>query len=85
MDFDVLITIADLYEKTAKSKPWAKKPKGWKQKSVKQYSKTMMSGKEHPFAFCTEKMKDHIDNPEAFCASVKDVHKGKKTWRKNKS
>lgn len=85
---DPYITIeaaCDLFLKEAKKKhkPWSKghRPKGWTEKSVKQYSNTMMEDEEHPFTECVKKMKKHLDNPEGFCASVKDIHEKKKTWR----
>jgi hypothetical protein len=80
--YDSLLRTCALFLKAAKKrKPWSKKPEGWTDKSVKQYSRTMMKGEEHPFTECVEKMKDHMDNPEKFCASVKDKYKGTKKWR----
>jgi len=80
--YDKLLAACDYFLKEAKKKkkPWSKKPPGWKEKSVKQYSRTMMKGEEHPFADCVEKMKKHMDDPEKFCASVKD--KFSPGWRK---
>jgi DNA-binding ferritin-like protein len=70
-------------ESLAKKKKikWGKPP-GWTEKSVGQYSKKMMGGKEHPFASCLKKMKGKVKDPEAFCAKLKDVHKGSTKWRK---
>lgn len=85
MDLSKLLSFTKEFEKSAKSpKMWSKKPHGWKEKSVKQYSKTMTKGEEHPFTECVEKMEDKVDNPEAFCASVKDISKGTTGWRKGK-
>jgi hypothetical protein len=82
MDLSKLLSFATEFEKAAKApKMWGKKPHGWKEKSVKQYSKTMTKGEEHPFTECTKKMKGKVDNPEAFCASVKDISKGTTGWR----
>ena len=82
MDLSKLLSFTKEFEKSAKSpKMWSKKPHGWKEKSVKQYSKTMTKGEEHPFTECVEKMEDKVDNPEAFCASVKDISKGTTGWR----
>lgn len=82
MDFDRLSQTCELFSKFAKKKskkkPWADKPKGWDNKSVKHYSKTMMKGKKHPFTECVKKMKDKdISDPEAFCASIKQIYKKK--------
>ena len=81
MAYEELLALASAFEVVAKKKPWSKKPHGWKQKSVKQYSKTMMGGEKHPFSECVKKMRGHVDNPEGFCASVKDIHKDTKKWR----
>jgi hypothetical protein len=82
MDFvESLDTACDYFLKEAK-KPWSKKPPGWKKpKSIKKYYRTMTGKSKHPFSKCVEKMKDHMDNPEAFCASVKDIGKGTTKWR----
>jgi hypothetical protein len=82
MNAETILALAASFEKLAKKpKSWKKKPRGWKQKSVKQYSKTMMSGKKHPFDACVKKMKGKVDSPEGFCASVKDQYKGDTSWR----
>jgi hypothetical protein len=82
MDSAKLFAFASEFEKLAKKpQSWKKKPRGWKEKSVKQYSKTMMEGKKHPFTECVKTMKGKVDDPEAFCASVKDQYKGTTSWR----
>ena len=83
MDAKTILVLATLFEKVAKKpKSWKDKPPGWKEKSVKQYSNTMMKGKKHPFEACVKKMKGKVDNPEGFCASVKDWHEP--GWRTKK-
>ena len=83
MDSAKLFAFASEFEKQAKKpQSWKKKPRGWKEKSVKQYSKTMMEGKKHPFADCVKKMKGKVDDPNAFCASVRDWELGTTSWRK---
>jgi hypothetical protein len=98
-DMEQLFVFASIFEAVAKKKKhkaWSKghRPRGWKAKSVKQYSKTMMEGEKHPFEACVKKMKGKgdIDNPEAFCASLKDIHspgwrerEAKKRKKKTKS
>ena len=80
--YEQILAACDYFLKEAKKrKPWSKKPPGWKEKSVKQYSRTMMKGEEHPFTECVEKMKKHVDDPEKYCASVKDKYRGNKKWR----
>lgn len=85
MDYDKVYKVSEFFLKEAKKKskkkkkPWSDKPIGWDNKSVKQYAKTMMKDEEHPFTACVEKMKDHFDDPKAFCGSVKGIfNKSKK-------
>jgi mannose-6-phosphate isomerase-like protein (cupin superfamily) len=67
-------------------------PRGWDQNSIQKYTKTFtkkMKGgakAEGFFSKCVEKMKDKMDNPEGFCASLKDEAYGSTGWRgKDKS
>lgn len=65
-------------------------PKGWTQKSVKKFARSLVDkggGKsEGFFDKCVKKMKGKIDNPEGFCAGVKDEVYGSTYWRgKDKS
>ena len=63
------------------------KPKGWTDKSIKKYSDTFtskMKGDVKSKAFfekCVKKMKGKMDNPEGFCASLKDEQHGSTYWR----
>lgn len=52
-----------------------------KKKSLKPAADGMMKDKKHPWKACYEKMKNKIDSPEAFCAKMKDLHKGSTDWR----
>ena len=65
------------------------KPKGWTDASVKKYGKSLVKGggtKEGFFDKCVKKMKDKMDNPEGFCASIKDEAHDSTYWRgKDKS
>jgi len=68
------------------------KPKGWTDKSVKKYSKTfsskMKGNVKSPkfFKKCVNKMQGKVDNPEGFCAALKDEAHGSTYWRgKDKS
>jgi len=66
---------------------WDNMPPGWTKKSVKKTAKTI--GKDVGkgptekdfFKKCVEKMKDNIDDPEAYCASLKDYSHGSTHWR----
>jgi predicted double-glycine peptidase len=68
------------------------KPKGWTDKSVEKYSRTFskkMKGGVKATGFfdkCVKKMKDKMDNPEGFCAALKDEAYKSTYWRgKDKS
>lgn len=69
-----------------------KYPKGWDQDSVKKFGKTLskrMKGGVKTKGFfdkCVKKMRGKVDNPEGFCAGVKDETYGSTGWRgKDKS
>lgn len=57
--------------------------KGWDEKSVSKFGKTI--GKkptEHGFFdACVARMKGKVDNPQAFCASMKDKAYDSPMWR----
>ena len=64
-------------------------PKGWDKNSIQKYTNTFtkqMKGGAKAKGFfkkCVEKMKDKMDNPEGFCASLKDESHGS-TGRRGK-
>ena len=63
------------------------KPKGWTDKSVKKYSNTFTSKMKGDvkskdfFDKCVKKMQGKVDNPEGFCASLKDETYKSTGWR----
>ncbi len=63
------------------------KPAGWTDKSVKKYTKTFskkMKGTAKSLKFfdkCVKKMQGKVDNPEGFCAALKDEAHGSTYWR----
>lgn len=63
---------------------WDNLPKGWTEKSVEKFAKSL-AGKSATekgfFDACVEKMTGNIDEPEAFCASVKDSVWNTTYWR----
>ena len=68
------------------------KPKGWTDKSINKYSNTFtkkMKGGVKSTGFfdkCVKKMQGKVDNPEGFCAALKDEEYGSTYWRgKDKS
>lgn len=59
-------------------------PQGWTHDSVIKFAKSLTGvkgTKEGFFEKCVNKMKGKIDNPEAFCAAVKDELHGSTFWR----
>lgn len=71
---------------------FSKYPKGWTQDSVKKFanslSKDMKGGPKSKGFFdkCVNKMKGKVEDPEGFCAGVKDEVYGSTMWRgKDKS
>jgi len=62
-------------------------PKGWSNKSVKKFGKTLskrMKGGVKSKGFfdkCVNKMRGKVANPEGFCAGVKDETYGSTYWR----
>ncbi|MHA1827439.1 MAG: hypothetical protein ACTSX6_02195 [Candidatus Heimdallarchaeaceae archaeon] len=63
---------------------WKELPKGWKQSSLKKFSKSLTGKKATQKGFfdkCVKRMKGKLDNPEAFCASIKDERHGSTYWR----
>lgn len=68
------------------------KPRGWDKSSIKKYmasfSKRMKGGVKSKGFFdkCVKKLQDKVDNPEGFCAALKDEAYGSTGWRgKDKS
>lgn len=59
-------------------------PKGWTKKSVEKFAKSLAKKEATEKGFfdaCVSKMSPHMDDPEAFCASVKDQVWGTTFWR----
>jgi hypothetical protein len=63
------------------------KPEGWNDDSIKKYTKTFtskMKGTAKTKGFfdkCVKKMRGKMENPEGFCASLKDEAYGSTHWR----
>ena len=63
---------------------WENLPKGWTKDSVKKFAKSLTgkgATKEDFFEACVVEMRNKMDDPEAFCASVKDQVWGTTYWR----
>lgn len=71
---------------------FSKPPRGWNQQSIKKFANTFtkkMKGGVKTKGFfdkCVNKMQGRVDNPEGFCAAIKDEMYGSTYWRgKDKS
>jgi hypothetical protein len=80
--------IIDIYLYKIQEAGFESKPKGWTDKSIKKAGRTLAKhvGEETPadkgfFDKCVAKMQGNIDNPEGYCASLKDEETGSTYWR----
>ena len=66
---------------------WENLPKGWDKKSVEKFANSLTKDSglspddEGWFDACVEKIEGELDDPEAFCASLRDHVKGTTYWR----
>ena len=63
---------------------WHGMPRGWKQSSLKKFSKSLTGKRATQKGFfdkCVQRMRGKVSNPEAFCASAKDEAHGSTFWR----
>ncbi len=56
-------------------------PKGWTDKSRSKFYDSMSQSKEGPTTNCMKKIDGHVDDPGAFCASLRDRVTGSTKWR----
>jgi len=77
-----------LYDMYLQEAGFEKMPKGWTKRSVKKAGKTIAKdvGEETPkekgfFDKCVKKMRGKVDNPEGYCAALKDEAYGSTYWR----
>ena len=62
------------------SDKWKNLPKGWTAKSFEKFWNSLTGKAEHKVTQCIKKMKDHMDDPGAFCSSARDRAEGP-GWR----
>jgi hypothetical protein len=65
---------------------WDNYPEGWDKESLKKYAKSLTGytpGEDRFFEYCVNKLGDEeeIDDPERFCAAIKDEYLGREDWR----
>ncbi len=84
----ITMIITEIYLNKIQESGFDRLPKGWTDKSIKKTGKTIAKdiGKETPgskgfFDKCVKKMTGNIDNPEGYCASLKDEYTGSTYWR----
>ena len=76
-----LIRIANAIEKIEKQAAWENLPDGWTEESVKSFWDSLVGDVKHKVTKCIKKMKGKgMDDPGAFCASLRDRIEGK-GWR----
>ena len=77
---DTILKLAEIFEAEVEKQAskWEKMPPGWKAKSRKSFFKNLA---DESVGECMKRMEDHIDDPGAFCASLKDRVKKTTHWR----
>jgi hypothetical protein len=66
------------------AEPWkGNLPKGWTQKSVEKFWGSLTGDVKHKVTKCMERMEGKLDDPGAFCGSLRDRVEGK-GWRSEK-
>ena len=65
---------------STKGDKWKKLPPGWTEESVKKFWGSVAGDAKHKVTKCIEKMEGNVDDPGAFCASLKDRMEGT-SWR----
>lgn len=63
-----------------KKAAWTSLPKGWTEQSVKKFWDSLSGDAKHKVTACMRKMDGKVDDPGAFCASLRDHVEGK-SWR----
>jgi hypothetical protein len=76
-------TIAELKEILDEAK-WQSLPRGWTKDSLKKFWDSLTGDAQHKVTACMDKMKGKLDDPGAFCASLKDKVTGSTAWRGEK-
>jgi hypothetical protein len=68
-------------EDMSKRAGWEKLPKGWTAESVEKFWDSLTGDVKHKVTKCIKLMDGKVDNPGAFCASLKDKVEGRTEWR----
>lgn len=83
---EYLNTISELCPRARAQAAWEKLPRGWTEESLRKFWESLTGDVKHKMTKCVEKIKDveAIDDPYAFCASLKDKMLGTTYWRKGR-
>lgn len=81
---DEVVRMYELIKEGKESEPWQELPKGWTMKSVREFWNSLTGDREHKVTACMKKMEGKVDNPAAFCASLRDLVEGTTEWRGKK-
>src|ERR1700748_2938569 len=78
-----ILKLSEIFQDSIKKEAskWKKMPSGWKSKSRSNFFKNLA---DESAGDCMKRIEDHIDDPGAFCASLKDRVKKTTKWRKGK-
>jgi hypothetical protein len=79
--------LENLNEKEDPEIGWKGMPDGWDKDSLKKYSESLTGhtpGEEEFFEACVREVEGHVDDPNAFCASIKDEYLGREDWREGR-
>jgi len=60
---------------------WEKLPKGWTEESLKKFWNSLTGNVKHKTKKCIRKFEGIVDDPGAFCASLRDRVEGTTKWR----
>jgi len=63
---------------------WESKPRGWDKGSMEKYWKSLTGDVEHKASKCIKRMEGIVDDPGAFCSSLRDKLEGGKKWREER-
>ena len=83
IEIEQLIQDTKEFMEDTELKEEAVKTAGWTKSSVEKFGKTIGNSpsKKGFFDACVSKMKKRVNDPEGFCASLKDKYFGNTDWR----
>jgi hypothetical protein len=77
--------LKEIIRESIEESGWENLPDGWDEESVESFARSLTgktkSDSEGFFTTCMEKVEDKFDEPEKFCASLKDSYLDSTDWR----